>query len=97
MALVLGMQLEKDNEIYLNDLRIEVDGFLPPDQAQITVHGDYMTEKLILSEHRMSEVIPGVSMMLSKGVNNHKYCRILVEAPRSVKVERGARYHQADE
>jgi len=93
MALVLGMNLEKDNEIWLDNLKITLDRIMNPNETAITVHGKYMTEKKVINTKGMTHVTtsPVVGMMLGTDTNVDGFCRVLVEAPRKVKVDRGAK------
>lgn len=89
MALVLGMNLNVDNEIWLNDLLVTVDKILSPTQTQITVHGEFMTEQKVINTSAFVMVTTQVKMMLGTDTNRDGFCRVLVEAPRSIKVDRG--------
>lgn len=91
MALVLGMNLQKDNEIWLNDLLVTVDRIISPTQTELTVHGQYMTEKKVINTADFVNVTNEVKMMLGVDTNREGFCRVLVEAPRRIKVERGRR------
>lgn len=91
MALVLGMNLEKDNEIWLDDLKITLDQIMNLTQTAITVHGKFMTEKKVINTLGMTNVTPNVGMMLGTDTNVDGFCRVLVEAPRRIKVDRGAK------
>lgn len=91
MALVLGMNLQKDNEIWLDDLKVTVDKILSPTQTQITVHGEFMTEQKVIDSSSFKNVTNHVKMMLGTDTNRDGFVRVLVEAPRRIKVERGLR------
>jgi len=89
MALVLGMNLEKDNEIWVGDLLITLDKILNPKQTAITVHGKYLTSHMIINDMRFVAVTTNVKMMLGTDTNRDGFCRVLVEAPRSITINRG--------
>lgn len=89
MALVLGMDVNKDNEIFIDELRVTVDRVLSPTQVQITVHGDYMEEQKILNNIQYVNVTPNVQMMLGLTVTKQGFCRVMVEAPRNITILRG--------
>jgi len=89
MALVLGMNLEKDNEIWVGDLLITIDKILNPKQTQITVHGRYMTQQLVINDLKYVAVTTDVKMMLGTDTNRDGFCRVLVDAPRSITIDRG--------
>lgn len=89
MALVLGMNLEKDNEIWVGDLLITLDKILNPTQTQITVHGKYMTSQMVINTMRYIPVTTDVKMMLGTDTNRDGFCRVLVDAPRSISIDRG--------
>lgn len=93
MALVLGMNLEKDNEIWIEDLLVTIDKILNTKQTQITVHGKYMTQQKIINDMRYTPVTTDVKMMLGTDTNRDGFCRVLVEAPRSITIERGQKKH----
>lgn len=94
MALVLGMNLEKDNEIWVGDLLITLDKILNPKQTQITIHGRYMTQQVIINDARYTTVTTDVKMMLGTDTNRDGFCRVLVEAPRSISIDRGQKKKQ---
>ena len=96
MALVLGMNLDKDNEIWLNDLKVTVDKIVDATQAKITVHGEFMTQQMVLNTRQYQPVTNQVRMMLGTDTNRDGFVRVLVEAPRSVKVDRGLRRHDGE-
>ncbi|MGY5853604.1 MAG: hypothetical protein RTU92_08580 [Candidatus Thorarchaeota archaeon] len=93
MALVLGMNLNVDNEIWLNNLKVTIDKIMSPNESQITVHGAFMTEKKVINTSAFVPVTNQVKMMLGTDTNRDGFCRVLVEAPRSVKVDRGKKKH----
>jgi hypothetical protein len=94
MALVLGMNLEKDNEIWIEDLLITIDKILNPKQTQITVHGKYMTQQLVINDLRYIPVTTDVKMMLGTDTNRDGFCRVLVDAPRHISIDRGQKKNQ---
>ncbi len=94
MPLVLGMNLEKDNEVYLDDLRVTIDRILNPTQIQITVHGEYMVEQKVVNDLMYCPVHGKTEMMLGKNTNKNGFVRLLVQAPQSVKIKRGAIYER---
>lgn len=89
MALVLGMNLEKDNEIWVGDLLITLDKILNPTQTQITIHGRFMTEQKVINNMNYVVITTDVKMMLGTDTNRDGFCRVLVEAPRSITIDRG--------
>jgi len=89
MALVLGMNLKKDNEIWVEDLLITLDKILNLKQTQITVHGKYITSQLVINDMRYIPVTTDVKMMLGTDTNIDGFCRVLVDAPRSITILRG--------
>lgn len=91
MALVLGMNLEKDNEIWIGDLKVTLERIMNPDETAITIHGKFMTEKKVISTRGPIQIIQGVTMQLGTDTNVDGFCRVLVVAPRKVQVDRGAR------
>ncbi len=93
MALVLGMNLEKDNEIWIEDLLVTIDKILNTKQTQITVHGKYMTQQKVINNLKYTPVTTDVKMMLGTDTNRDGFCRVLVEAPRSITIERGQKKH----
>ncbi len=93
MALVLGMNLDKDNEIWLNDLKITIDQIKSPTKTLITAHGKSLINKFEINTEVYVEVAPQVKMMLGTDTNRDNFCRVLVEAPQNIRVERGQRYH----
>ncbi len=94
MALVLGMNLEKDNEIWIEDLLITIDKILNPKQTQITVHGKYMTQQLVINDLKYIPVTTDVKMMLGTDTNRDGFCRVLVDAPRNISIDRGQKKNQ---
>lgn len=89
MALVLGMEVDNDNEIYLGELRVTVDEIISKSEVKITVHGDYMTEHLVLNNNNFTDIIPKVRMMLGKGEDVAGFCRVMIEAPKQIHILRG--------
>lgn len=94
MALVLGMNLEKDNEIWIEDLLVTIDKILNPKQTQITVHGKYMTQQLVINDLQYIPVTTDVKMMLGTDTNRDGFCRVLVDAPRNISIDRGQKKNQ---
>jgi hypothetical protein len=91
MALVLGMNLEKDNEMWVDDLKVTLDRIMNPDETAITVHGKFMTEKKVISTKGMTTIIPSVGMMLGTDTNIDGFCRVLVDAPKRIAIDRGVK------
>jgi len=89
MALVLGMNLDKDNEIWVGDLLITIDKILNPKQTAITVHGKYLTSQMVINDMRYIPVTTDVKMMLGTDTNKDGFVRVLVDAPRSIPIDRG--------
>lgn len=89
MALVLGMQLESDNEIYLNDLRVTIDKLIGKNQAHITVHGICLDEGKVINNEQYTNITSNVKMMLGLPEDVPNFCKVLVDAPRNVKILRG--------
>ena len=94
MALVLGMKLEKDNEIWLNDTLVTLDMIKSPSKTNITVHTKTMDHSFTIDNRNFQEIAPSVFMMLGNDTNKDNFCRVLVKAPKNIRVERGARYHE---
>ena len=89
MPLVLGMNLDKDNEIWIDDLRITLDKIKSPTQTDITIHGEYVIEKKVINSHGWMDITHNAKMKLGTDTNRDGFCRVLVDAPKSVKIERG--------
>lgn len=94
MALVLGMNLEKDNEIWVGDLLITLDKILNTKQTQITIHGKYLIQQVVINDTKYTTVANNVKMMLGTDTNRDGFCRVLVEAPRSISIDRGQKKNQ---
>jgi hypothetical protein len=93
MPLVLGMKLDKDNEIWINDTKVTLDLIKSPSKTNITVHTKTMDHKFTIDNQGFQEIAPNVKMMLGEDTNKDEFCRVLVDAPKSIRIERGARYH----
>jgi hypothetical protein len=91
MALVLGMYLDKDNEIWLNDLKVTIDSIESVTRTKITVHDKFMPKKMEIDTNDWRQVTNNVRMMLGNDTNRDQFCRVLVEAPKNIKVDRGAK------
>lgn len=97
MALVLGMNLNGDNEIWLNDLLVTIDRIKSPSQTEITVHRACIDEKKTINTQEFINVTPQVKMMLGTETNRDGFCRVLVEAPKSIKIDRGKKRNDGEQ
>lgn len=89
MALVLGMNLDKDNEIWIDDLKITIDQILSVTRSKITIHDPYMIKKMEINTNDFVNIVGEVFMMLGTDTNKDNFCRVLVKAPKNIKINRG--------
>lgn len=90
MALVLGVYVEQDNRIFLDELLVTIDDVISKSQAKITIHGEFIEEQKVLNDKSYTQVTNKVKMMLGLFNSHDKgFCKVLVEAPRNISVLRG--------
>lgn len=86
MPLVIGVRIEVNNEIMIGDTLVTIDKRIGKRQAQITVHGKCMLEEKIINTDELVNIMGSVKMGLGANTNRGGLIRVLVQAPRSIKI-----------
>jgi len=55
-----------------------------------------MDHKFTIDTSGFQEIAPNVKMMLGNNTNKDDFCRVFVDAPKNIRIERGERYHALD-
>lgn len=86
MALVIGVRIHINNQIFIGGTKVTVDKTVGYRQAQITVHGACLIEKKLINVDEMTTIMNQVKMGLAKDTNRKGLVRVLVDAPRSIDI-----------
>ena len=89
MALVLSINMQQNNEVFIDNTRVTVDKIVSAKKAQITVHGDFMNEQMIIDDDKLSPIMKNRVMIgLGTDTNRGSLVRLVIEAPKSIKIEK---------
>ena len=93
MALVLGINIDKDNRVFIGPHMLTVDMIKSATAAQVTLHTAAMDYVYTLTTTEFTELtgMVGVSVGLGKDTNRGGLVRLLVDAPKNIAIERGSR------
>ncbi len=91
MSYVLGVNLLKDNRVFIGDTMVTVEQIRSRSVSTIKVHGAGMDYEYDLNDREMQEIkpFPNVKMGLGLDANNGNYVKLLIDAPRSVEITYG--------
>lgn len=91
MALVIGLNIDIDNRIRVGKTLITVNKIIDKSSAEITINGDFLTENKIINDSSMIRIMDRVNMGIGLNSNKGSFCRVLIEAPKSIKITTGTK------
>ncbi len=92
MALILGIR--EGRSFYLGDLKVSLEKIQTPQRVKVMIHGA-INQVMTLGPNNRTELIPGV--YASVGTDSTiEMAKIVIEAPRHVKILRDNLYDAAD-
>jgi len=96
VGLVIGVELNKNNEIYLDDIKVVVNNLVDNATSRITVYEGEQKNSMLINTCKMKYVTSNCKMMLSNPnlESRNGFCRISIDAPKSVRILRGELYNK---
>ncbi len=89
MALVLGINLEHNNEVFIDGTRVTVDKIIDGHRTQITVHGKFMNEQKVIDDDNLLPIMGNrVKIGLGTDTNRGKLVRLVIDAPKDITINK---------